>query len=102
MPRSSACMSACNERATVVASFMRSHVEVPPQLVGVAPRRLALDDEGVAADRQLIAGMRGRNLARPYLESRGLGVDAGVAEPTIVSGRLAITRTDTGSPPAGV
>ena len=41
---------------------------------------LALDDEGLAIDDQLIVGARVGDLARPQLEGRGLGVDAGLAE----------------------
>ena len=58
----------------------RPHIERPHEPVGIAPLRLALDDEGLAADGELIAGARARDLARPHLEGRGLGVDAGLAE----------------------
>ena len=37
------------------------------------PLRLALDDEGVATDGELIAGTRVGDLARPQLEGRGRG-----------------------------
>ena len=52
----------------------------PHEPVGIAPLRLALDDEGLAADGELIAGARVGDLARPHLEGRGLGMDAGLAE----------------------
>jgi hypothetical protein len=42
--------------------------------------RLALDDEGLTADDELIIGARTHYLARPHLERCGLGMDAGLAE----------------------
>jgi hypothetical protein len=53
---------------------------MPHQPIRVAPLRLALDEERLAVDGELIAWVWVRNLARPHLERRGLGVDAGVAE----------------------
>jgi hypothetical protein len=44
------------------------------------PLRLALDDEGLAADLELIVRARIGDLARPHLEGRGLGMNAGLAE----------------------
>jgi hypothetical protein len=55
-------------------------IEHPNEPVGIAPLRLALHDEGLAANRELIAGAWARHLARPQLEGRGLGMDAGFAE----------------------
>jgi hypothetical protein len=54
-------------------------IQAPHKPLGIAPLRLALHDEVVGADRELIAGARIPDLARPQLEGRGLGVDAGVA-----------------------
>src|ERR671918_137895 len=59
----------------------RLHIEAPHEPIGIAPLRLALDDEGLAIDRELIIGARARDFAHPHLESCGLGVDAGLAEP---------------------
>jgi hypothetical protein len=39
-----------------------------------------LDDEGFATNGELIAGTRVRDLARPQLEGRRLGMDARIAE----------------------
>jgi hypothetical protein len=50
----------------------------------------------------LVARARVGDLARAQLEGRGLGVEAGVAEADDRVGRLAITRTGIGSPPADV
>ena len=47
---------------------------------GIAPLGLALDDEGFAADRELVAGARVRDVAGPHLEGGRLGMDAGLAE----------------------
>jgi hypothetical protein len=58
----------------------RPHIERPDQPIGIAPFRLPLDDESLAADHELIAGARVGDLARPDLEGRGLGVDPGLAE----------------------
>jgi hypothetical protein len=44
------------------------NVHGPHQPVGIAPLRLALDDEGLSADGELITGPRTRNLVRPHLE----------------------------------
>jgi hypothetical protein len=65
----------------------RPGVQGPHQPVGIAPLRLTLDDERLTPDRELIAGPRVCDLAPPKLEGRGLGVDAGLAEATMVSGR---------------
>jgi hypothetical protein len=48
--------------------------------VGITSLRRALGHEGVAGDGGLITGTWVRGLARPHLECRGLGVDAGLAE----------------------
>ena len=80
----------------------RPHIQRPCEPGGIAPLGLALDDEGFAADRELVAGARVRDVAGPHLESGRLRVDAGLAEADDGVGRLAITRTSTGSPPAGV
>jgi hypothetical protein len=77
-------------------------VQSPDQPLGIAPFGLALNDERVTTDGELIAGARARDLARAHLERRGLGADAGLAEADDGVGRLAMTRTPTGSPPAGV
>ena len=74
----------------------------PDEPIGIAPLGLALDDEGLAIDDELIVRARVGDLARPQLE---VAVSAWMRvspKPTIVSGRLAITRIVTGSPPAGV
>jgi hypothetical protein len=42
------------------------YIEHPDQSFGIAPLRLTLDDEGLAADRELIPGARVRELARPH------------------------------------
>jgi hypothetical protein len=78
------------------------YIERPHEPVGIAPFRLALDDERFTVLRRLIAGTRARDLARTHLKRRRLGVDAFSPKSTIASGCLAIARTDTGSPPAGV
>ena len=76
---------------------------MPHQPVGIAPFRLALDDERLAVDGELIARARVRDLARPHLEGRGLGVDAGLAEADDrVRDAWRSPAPDTGSPPAGV
>jgi hypothetical protein len=80
----------------------RSYVERPHQPIRIAPLRLGLDDEGLSADHELIVRARVGDLARPQLEGRGLGVDAGLAEADDVSGRCAITRPEPARPPAGV
>ena len=77
-------------------------MEAPHQPVRIAPFRLALDDEGLAIYGELVAGARARDLAHPYLESRGLGVDAALAEADDGVRMRGITRTETGSPPVGV
>ena len=74
----------------------------PHEPVGIAPFRLALQDEGLGAEDQLIAGPQVGDLARLQLERCGLGVDARLAQADDGIGRRAITRTGTGSPPAGV
>jgi hypothetical protein len=55
------------ERAKQARSH-RPRIEIPHEPIGVAPLRLALDDEVVAADRELIAWARVRDLARPHLK----------------------------------
>ena len=57
------------------------NVQGPHQPIRIAPLRFALDDEGMAIDRELIARAWARNLARSYFEGRGLGMDARLAEP---------------------
>jgi hypothetical protein len=79
----------------------RTHIQRPHQPIRVPSFRLALHDEDIFADGELIVRARIGDLARANLEGRGLGIDAGPPKPTIVSGRLAMTRTETGSPPAG-
>jgi hypothetical protein len=49
-------------------------------LMRLKVRLVSLDDEGLSAHGELIAGTRARDLARPYLECRGLGIDARLAE----------------------
>jgi hypothetical protein len=56
------------------------HVERPHEPIGIAPYRLALDDEGIAPDAELIVGAWAGDVARPQLEGRGFGMDARVAE----------------------
>ena len=80
----------------------RPYIERPHKPVGIAPLGFTLDDERLAADGELIVRARVGDLARPQLEGRGLGVDARLAEADDGVGTLTITRTDTGSPPAGV
>jgi hypothetical protein len=53
----------------------------------------------MAVDRELIVGPWTDDLARAHLEGARLQASP---KPTMVSGRFAITRTGTGSPPAGV
>jgi hypothetical protein len=50
------------------------------QAVRITPLRLSLNDEGLAADRELIVGPWVDDLARPQLEGRGLGMGAGQKE----------------------
>ena len=72
----------------------RPYIESPHEPVGIAPLRLALDDEGLAVDGELIVG---RGLATSLARSSKVAVSAWMRvspKPTIVSGRLAITRTD--------
>ena len=69
------------------------HVQGPHEPVGIAPLRLALDDEGLAADGELIARAR---VATSLARTSKVAVSAWMRvspKPTIVSGRLAITRT---------
>jgi hypothetical protein len=80
----------------------RTYIEAPHEPIGIAPLGLALDDEGLAADGELVVGTRVGDLARPHLERCSLDVNAVSPKPTMVFGRLAITRAETGSPPAGV
>jgi hypothetical protein len=61
-------------------SLTPASYEAPHEPVGVAPLGLALDDEGLAIDDELIAGPRVCDLAPPKLEDGSLGVDAGLAE----------------------
>jgi hypothetical protein len=73
------------------------HIEHPHEPVGIAPLGLALDEECFTVQRKLIAGTRARDLARPHLK---VAVSAWMRvspNPTIVSGRWAITRTRIGS-----
>jgi Transposase zinc-binding domain len=56
------------------------YIEAPHEPIRIAPLRLALDDEGLATDGELVAGLRACDVARPQLEGRGLGVDAGLPE----------------------
>src|SRR5918994_6400955 len=58
-----------------------SYVQRPHHPIRIAPLGFGLDDERLAADRDLIAGTRACDLARPHLEGRRLGVDASLAEP---------------------
>ena len=51
-----------------VPRSLRPHVERPHEPVGIAPFRLALNDEGLGADGELIAGTRACDLARPHLK----------------------------------
>jgi hypothetical protein len=67
-------------RANISSAHMQPYIESPDQPVGIAPFRLALDDEGLTANHELIAGTRARDFARPQLEGCGLGVDTGFAE----------------------
>jgi hypothetical protein len=55
-------------------------IQHPHEPFGIAPFRLTLDDEGLAIDDELIVGPRVGDFARPQLEGRGLGMDAGLAE----------------------
>jgi hypothetical protein len=50
-------------------------IQHPHELVGIAPFRLALDDERLTIDGELIALSWARDLTRPHLEGPGLGVD---------------------------
>ncbi|MEM7023134.1 MAG: hypothetical protein AAF637_11140 [Pseudomonadota bacterium] len=45
-----------------------------------SPFRLALDDEGLVVDLELIVGLQIGELGHPDFERRSLGVDAGLAE----------------------
>jgi hypothetical protein len=58
----------------------RPHINCPHEPVGIAPFRLSLDDESLTVHGKQIARARACDLARPHLEGRGLGVDAGLAE----------------------
>ena len=61
-------------------------VERPDQPVGIAPLRLALDDEGLAADSELIVGTR---LATSLARTSKVAVSAWMRvspKPTMVSG----------------
>jgi hypothetical protein len=58
----------------------RPHVERPHQPIGIAPLRLALDDEGLAIDAELIIRARAGDLARPQLGCCGFGMEARIAE----------------------
>jgi hypothetical protein len=61
-------------------SSRRPYVEPPHEPIGIAPLRLALDDEGLTIHSKLVAGTRACNPAHPHLEHRRLGVNAGLAE----------------------
>jgi hypothetical protein len=76
----------------------RPHIERPDQPIRVSPFRLTLDDERLAADGELIARTRVRNLARPQLEPGCLGMDAGPPEAEDGIGAPGHHRTETGSP----
>ena len=70
--------------------------------LGITPLALALDDKDLPAD---VRPSLGRGLATSLARTSNVAVSAWMRvspKPTIVSGRRAITRTDTGSPPAGV
>ena len=62
------------------AQLTPADVKRPHEPVGIAPLGLALDDEGLATDGELIVGTRIGDLACPYFEASGLGVNAGIAE----------------------
>ena len=79
-----------------------SRVQAPHEPIGIAPFRLALQDEGLGAEAELTAGARVGDLARRTSKVAASAWMRVSPKPTIVSGRRAITRTGTGSPPAGV
>ena len=69
---------------------------------GLAPLRLALDDEGLATEGDLVARRRIGDLARPHLERTVPAWMRVSPKLTMASGQPAWTRAVTGSPPAGV
>jgi hypothetical protein len=90
------------KQSSIRAPSNRPGTEAPHEPVGIPSLRLALDGESLAADGELIVRARACDLARLQLEGRGLGVDAGLAEADDRVRTRAMTRTDTGSPLAGV
>jgi hypothetical protein len=66
----------------------------------IAPLGLTLDDEPLAVHGKLIPWTLARDLVRPHLEGRGLGMDADLAETNDCVGTSAAPTPD--PPPAGV
>ena len=67
-------------------TLAQPRAQSPNKSIRVAPFRLALDDEGLAADGELVVGARIGDLARTHLEGRSLGLDTSVPEADVVSG----------------